>query len=171
LPSQVDLSANNVASEYLVTLTGKQLSMNDTRIIQFDDPGKASLIINIGINEKNVSIANIHCPFGNSRNLAFDKLVKELGSNQFIIIGDLNSEQWELEKMFDKRVYKFSNITKPTRVAKFIKKTRKGDEVVVKESTLDHMIGTNGIAYSQIFVEPNDNLSDHLLIGATIRVI
>jgi hypothetical protein len=97
-------------TEYLVTLVGKHILVNNTTIVQFDDPGKASLVTNINLGEKSVLIANIHCPFGNLRNVAFNKLIGELGTNQFVIIGDLNSESWELKKMLDQKIYRLPDI-------------------------------------------------------------
>lgn len=160
----------NECTEYLVTLVGKHHLVNSTNIVQFEDPGKASLIVNIEVSGKPVSISNIHCPFGISRNVAFQQLLTELNDKEYIIIGDMNSEQWEIDKIFDKKLYTFSGITKPTRIAKTIRKTRKGDEIVIKETTIDHMIGTNSTNFTQTFVESNNNLSDHLLIGATVQL-
>lgn len=170
LKNHIATNPYSECTEYLVTLIGKHNLVNSTNIVQFEDPGKASLIVNINVVGKLVSIANIHCPFGTSRNVAFQQLISELNGNEYIIIGDLNSEQWELEKIFDRKIYKFSNITKPTRIAKSIRKIRKGDEIVIRETTLDHMIGTTSTTFNQTFVEPNNNLSDHLLIGATVQL-
>jgi hypothetical protein len=156
-------------TEHLVTIVGRNINVDDTQIVQFDDPGKASLIINVNVGTQNILIANIHCPFGSSRNVAFNKLLVEIGTNRFIIVGDLNSEQWELELMFDKTIYKFSNIKEPTRIAKSIKKTKKGNEIIVRETILDHLIGSTDVKFLKPFVEKNKfDLSDHFLIGCNI---
>lgn len=157
-------------SEYLITLTGKNIFVNNVNNVEFEDSEKGSLVIDVNIDKKNIFIANIHCPFGKLRNSAFEKLKIELGSKDYIIIGDLNSEQWELEKIFNKNIYKFTNINKPTRISKSIKKTKKGDLVVTTESVLDHMIGTINIVFSKIFVEQNIMLSDHCLIGTDVSI-
>ena len=162
---------SNNCTEYLVTLVGKNISVNNTSVVQFTNTGKASLMLNINIGEKHVLIANIHCPFGSSRNIAFEQLLEEINMHNFVIIGDLNSEMWELKKIFcDDNLYNFSNIKRPTRIAKFIKKTKKGDEIILRESTLDHMIGSKNITFCKIVVEPNNSLSDHLLIGSTVTL-
>jgi len=156
--------------EHLVVLVSKDIIVDSTNIVKFDDPGKASLIVNIKIGEKNIYIANIHCPFGKHRNIAFDKLKTELQEKEYLIIGDLNSELYEITKMFDKTKFISSNITIPTRIAKIIKKTKKGEIIEIRESVLDHIIGTNNFKIGKIFVESNEDLSDHLLIYSIISL-
>lgn len=149
-------------TECLITLIGKNLTLNNTRVVQFEDRGKASLIADITIEEKNISIANIHCPFGDPRNGALEMLKMELGTTSFVILGDFNTEQSVLETTFDTGLHIFSGITETTRIAKHPEKT--------VEEVLDHMIGTTDITFGYVTIEPNNNLSDHLLIGTTVTL-
>jgi hypothetical protein len=159
-------------TEHLITLVNNSISVVSSNTVQFEDPGKASLIVSL-LNPV-LNIANIHCPFGAARNLAFSILVADLEQKgEYVIIGDLNSEQWELQKMFDKSKYKIVSVTGYTRIAKYIKKTKKGDEIAIREGSLDHAITTFGIKCEGIYVgkSTSENLSDHLMIDCVVSLL
>ena len=157
------------STEQLVILLGKDIMLRELKSIQFEDPGKASLIAKINIFDKNISIANIHCPFGPSRSVAFKQLLEEIIDDTYIIIGDMNSDENEIKKMFNDKKYVFSNISKPTRIAKSIRKTKKGNVIEIRETIIDHVIGSIDLTYKNIFVGNQDNLSDHLIIGTDVH--
>jgi endonuclease/exonuclease/phosphatase family metal-dependent hydrolase len=159
-------------TEHLITIVHNSIVVTSSNIIQFEDPGKASLVIQL--ENPGLNIANIHCPFGVARNIAFSTLIADLDpKGEYIIIGDLNSEQWELEKMLDKKKYKIVSVNGYTRIAKYIKKTKKGDEIALREASLDHVIVTMGVKCEGIFVAPStsENLSDHLMIGCVVNLL
>jgi endonuclease/exonuclease/phosphatase family metal-dependent hydrolase len=153
-----------------VTLSSNNLEIINKKIVQFENIGKASLVVEFKIASTVCAISNIHCPFGTDRNKAFDMLQKELEPyDSHVITGDMNSEKWELIKMLDSSKYKILDTKSSTRICKIQNKTKKGLKVTIKESTLDHFIVTKNLNTSTVTVlENSDFLSDHLMISTTV---
>jgi endonuclease/exonuclease/phosphatase family metal-dependent hydrolase len=152
-------------AEFLVTIFSKSIMLKDYQIVQFDDPGKASLFIGI----KNLYIINCHIPFGNSRKKALNqifhliKLINEREKTKinFIIVGDTNmvpSEFRNETKMYSTVVYESHQ------------DTRKGlnRNNVLISNKLDYFIAPINIAIKDVFAHKNNDISDHSMVQCQV---
>ena len=149
----------NDQNEYLVTMIPTNFTVIKTNTIQFDDPGKACFVVELG----GFSIMNTHLSFGEARNKALDQIFK-YSSNKFALVGDMNMNPNEFKEYLKKSP--FSNLI----VHHTSEDTRKGahNNGHIFTSKLDYYVAPKGINFRNVSVNQNDDQSDHCLITALI---
>ena len=149
----------NDQAEYLVTLTHKNLPIQKVETIQFDDPGKACLVVNL----EGLSIMNVHLSFGEARNKALDQ-VFHYPSGSYVFLGDMNMSPEEFKDYL--RLRNLSHLS----IHSTKENTRKGvrSDGKVYTSKLDYFVAPKNVLFRNVTVDSNEDLSDHAMIHSMV---
>ena len=148
------------SAEFLVTMAHKSLPINQVQTIQFDDPGKACLFLEM----KDLSILNTHLSFGIERNKALDQIFAAAIAKNFVLVGDMNIDPNEFKQYLIKsKLYHLQ-------IHQTFENTRKGvrKDGLIQTSNLDYYIAPTHINFRNVQASNNLDLSDHCLITAMI---
>lgn len=154
------------SSEHLVTIYPIKLFPIIKSSFDLDNQSKGALIIkfNNGITVVNVHVPiiqqNIYIP-DDSRKTLFKTIINTVKDDNYIIIGDFNSKNYQLKK----DMYFNKNIIIP-KIDGNTRKCIKNNKIVYTK--LDHII-LNNIDYIITFIDnEEDDLSDHKYIGIIV---
>jgi endonuclease/exonuclease/phosphatase family metal-dependent hydrolase len=167
-PSEVIGKVYTNNGESLVIIVHKSMIRDNTttHCVQFDDPGKACLVLKIN----DLFIMNVHMPIirDNGFSNAIKCMVKFLNNfdknMKYIIVGDMNTSSSIVTQILGTYMDDFNVILYHGMSRKF----RKFGKTMY--SQLDHIIVSNDIQYSNFVVYPNVDMSDHMMISVDIKI-
>ncbi|AYV82593.1 MAG: endonuclease/exonuclease/phosphatase family protein [Hyperionvirus sp.] len=160
--------------EYLVILIANDIVkfVTETKIVQFDDKGKAAQLIKFSSKDSNgfdLCVVNVHLNIGKAASKSLRQVFEKLAEQKwerYFLIGDLNMSYTQLKKELDQIIpnkYFTPYVNGNTHISKY------GGQIKLTKKT--HIVASNDLKPKTLPVIPNDSLSDHYMVSTSMEII